>query len=145
MATAPAGCQPVRVAVSPNGAVVWVSARGSNRLLAFSATRLRARPAQSLLASVRVWAAPVGITVLSTGSRVVVADSNRFGPPGQRGRLTVVDTKAALAHRPALLGSIQAGRFPRELAVVPGRQLVLVTDFGSNRLQVVDTSRLPDG
>jgi len=96
----------------------------------------------ALLATVRVGAAPVGLAVLAGGSRVVVADSNRFGGPGARGRLSVVDARATLAHEHALIGSLPAGAFPRDLASVPGRQRLLVTNYGSNELEVVDTTRL---
>ncbi len=143
VARALAGCSPVRVAVSPNGAVVWVTARGSNSLLAFSASELRHRPARALLASVRVGAAPVGVAVLSGGSRVVVADSNRFSGPSQRGRLSLVDVRGALAHRPAVVGSLPAGTFPRDVAVVSDR--LLVANFGSNELEVVDATQLAHG
>ena len=51
LATASAMQQPVRVAVSPSGAVVWVTARASDRLLAFSAAKLRTDATHSLLVS----------------------------------------------------------------------------------------------
>jgi 6-phosphogluconolactonase (cycloisomerase 2 family) len=82
VATVHAGCQPVRVAVSPAGRTVWVTARASDALLAFSASRLRSSPAHALLAAVRVGEAPVGLAVVNGGRSVVVADSNRFGAPG---------------------------------------------------------------
>jgi len=47
VSTVAAGCQPVRVITSASGQVVWVTARGSNALLGFSAGRLRTdRPAR---------------------------------------------------------------------------------------------------
>lgn len=141
--SAAAGCDPVRVAVSPNGRVVWVTARESNSLLAFSASRLRTDPRHALLASVRVGAAPVGLAILNGGSRIVVADSNRFGAPGRAAELSVIDTHAALSHKPAVIGAIPAGAFPREMSVVSQRNWLLITNFGSNQLEVVDTSRLP--
>lgn len=41
-ATAGAGASPVRVALSPGGAVAWVTARGSDALLGFATSRLAA-------------------------------------------------------------------------------------------------------
>jgi hypothetical protein len=42
---------------------------------------------------------------------VVVADSNRFKTPGARAEVTVVGTAAALAHHPAILGTMPTGAF----------------------------------
>ena len=42
-----------------------------------------------------------------------MADSNRFHALGARSDLSVVDVAAALAGRPAVIGRIPAGRFPR--------------------------------
>jgi DNA-binding beta-propeller fold protein YncE len=138
-----AGCDPVRAAVSPDGKVVWVTARESNSLLAFSASRLRTNPQHALLANVRVGAAPVGLVLLRDGARIVVADSNRFAAPGQAAELTVIDTRAALAHKSAVIGAIPAGAFPREISVDASHKRLLVTNFGSDQLEFVDTSHLP--
>jgi len=56
---------------------------------------------------------------------------------------SVVDTNAALAHRRAVLGVISVGAFPREATVVPQRNWLLVTNFGSNQLDVINTARIP--
>jgi len=125
--SATAGCDPVRVALSPDGTVVWVAARESN----------------GLLARIRVGAAPVGLALLRNGTRIVVADSNRFAATGQTAALTVIDTHAALAHKPAVIGEISAGTFPRELSVQATQNRLLVTNFGSNQLEVIDLSHLP--
>ncbi len=140
VATAPAGCGAVRVAVSPDGSVVWVTARESDDLLAFSATRLRSDPKNALLARVRVGEAPVGLALLDQGRYIAVADSNRFMLPGATAALTIVDTDAALAGKPALLGTVPTGMFPRELAVEPGGKTVLVTNFASGQLELIDLS-----
>jgi DNA-binding beta-propeller fold protein YncE len=112
VASVPADCQPVRVAVSSDGTVVWVTARGSDQLLAFSARGLHSDPAQALLAAVRVGEAPVGLALIADGREVIVADRAQDG-------LTVVSAAAALAHRPAVLGTIPAGTQPREVALEP--------------------------
>jgi hypothetical protein len=142
VASAPAGCDPVRVAVSPGGSIVWVTARESSSLLAFSAARLRADPRHALLARVRVGPAPVGLAVVRGGKRIVVLDSNRFSLT-QAGELSVVDTTAALAHRQAVIGVISVGAFPREATFVPQRNWVLVTNFASNQLDVIPVGRIP--
>ncbi len=135
VANVPADCQPVRVAVSSDGTVVWVTARGSDQLLAFAARRLRSDPAHSLLAAVRVDRGPVGLALIADGRQVIVADR-------AHSRLTVVSVAAALAHRPAVLGTIPAGSQPREMALEPNGDTLLVGDFGSDQLEAVDVANL---
>ncbi len=143
VATVDAGCSPVRVITSADGSVVWVTARGSDRLLGFSAGRLRTDPAHALIASVAVGEAPVGLALVDQGGRIVVADSNRFGVSGAASSLAVVSVAAALAGRPALLGYLPAGDFPREMALEPGGRTLLVTNFGSAQLEAVGVAGLP--
>jgi DNA-binding beta-propeller fold protein YncE len=141
--TVDAGCSPVRVITSANGSVVWVTARGSDRLLGFSAARLRTDPTHSMIASVEVGEAPVGLALVDGGSKIVVADSNRFGAQGAASNLAVVGIAAALAGRPALLGYLQAGGFPREMALEPDGRALLVTNYSSGQLESVDVADLP--
>jgi len=142
MAAVLAGCNPVRVAVSASGQVLWVTARGSDAVVALSAARLRSDPRRALLGWLRVGEAPVGLALTSNGSRLIVADSNRFLTPGRSASLAVIDTAAALAGRPALLGYLPAGRFPRDISVASGGQ-VLVANFMSGQLETVQDADLP--
>ena len=139
-AAVPAGCDPGRVITTAGGATVWVTARASNALLAFSAARLRTDPGRALIAKVEVGAAPIGLTALNGGSRILVANSGRHGTG--RASLGVIDTAAALSGRPAVLGLIQAGLLPREFAVEPGGRTALVTNSGSHQLEAVNVSSL---
>jgi DNA-binding beta-propeller fold protein YncE len=145
VATVDAGCEPVRVAVSPDGTVVWVTARASDALLGFSAARVLADRVNSLVADVRVGEAPVGLAVANNGATIVVADSNRFNVEGAHANLLVVDTSAALAHRPAVLGHIKSGFFPRDMAVTPNGGSVLVANFESGQLEEVGVATLTHG
>ena len=135
-----AGCSPVRVIVSSNGQTVWVTARGSDDLLGFSASSLVSDPSHALVADVEIGPAPVGLSIVSNGTRIVVADSNRFGTAGSA-NLAVVDTEAALARKSALLGYVPAGLFPREMAL-HGNEL-LVTNYSSGQLEALETNTLP--
>jgi DNA-binding beta-propeller fold protein YncE len=138
-----AGCEPVRVVTSADGSVVWVTARASDALLAFSAAKLVSDPSHAFIAGVPVGEAPVGLALVNSGSRIVVADSNRINAPGASASLAVVNVAAALAGRPALLGYARAGLFPREMAAVPGGRILLVTDFSSGQLEAVSLASLP--
>ena len=141
-ATVPAGCQPVRVITSGDGTQVWVTARGSDALLCFSAAKLAADPAHALVADVRVGEAPVGLMAVRDGSVIVVADSNRFSTANATSNLDAVNVAAALAGRPAVIGRIKAGSFPREMALLPSGTL-LVSDFSSGQVESVDVADIP--
>ena len=140
--TATAGCSPVRVAVGDDG-VVWVTARGSNALLGFDAARLVIEPDHAMVANVLVGQAPVGLAVARGGTRVAVADSNRFGVLDSTSGITLVDAAAALASKPAVLGVIPAGAFPRGIAFAPDARTLLVANFDSRELELVDLTGVP--
>lgn len=143
VSTVAAGCQPVRVITSADGAVAWVTARASDALLGFSTALLRSHPARSLVARAGVGEAPVGLALVDNGRQIVVADSNRFQAPGATSSLAVVRVGDALAGRPALAGLLQAGQFPREMTAAPGGRTLLVTCFGSGQLELVNLTGLP--
>lgn len=138
-----AGCNPVRVITSADGSVVWVTARASDALLAYSAARLRTDPSHALLGVIRVGEAPVDLALARGGTRLVVADSDRFNVPGSSASLAVVDVTDLLAGRPALLGYLPAGKFPRQVTAEPGGRVVLVTNFSSSQLEAVEVADLP--
>jgi DNA-binding beta-propeller fold protein YncE len=143
VATVAAGCSPVRVITSADGREVWVTARESDDLLCFSAARLLDDPARALVAVVRVGAAPVGLMLVRNGSLIVVADSDRFQLSGAKADLSVVSVIAAVAGKPAVLGRIPAGQFPREMALVPGGQTLLVSNYASGQVEAVSVPGLP--
>ena len=132
--TAPVPCHPVRVAVSPNGRIVWVTARTGDSLLAFDAARLRAQPSHALVGAVRVGEEPIDLAVTHGGRHVIVADSNLFGRRGVTARLTVVDTTAALRNQPCLVGAIATGTGPSEVALTPGGTTLLVNNSSSDQI-----------
>lgn len=134
-----AGCQPVRVAASPDGRTVWVTALQSNALLAFSAMRLRTDPAAALTGVVRVGSEPVGLLLVDAGRIALVGDSNRGLVPGtgssQPQNLTLINTTAALGHRPAVIGVVRAGLFPRDITFDQATGGVLVANFESDSVE----------
>jgi DNA-binding beta-propeller fold protein YncE len=142
-ATVPAGCNPVRVITSADGREVWVTARASDDLLCFSAAALQADPSRALVAIVRVGEAPVGLMLVRNGSLVVVADSNRFGAAGATSDLSVVNVAAAVAGKPAVTGVIPAGGFPREMALEPDGQRLLVSNYMSGQLEAISIPSIP--
>jgi DNA-binding beta-propeller fold protein YncE len=136
-----AGLQPVRVAVSPNGSTVWVTARASSRVLAFSARRLLTGANKALIADVKVGTAPVGLAFFDGGAGLIVDDSDRFDARGAHPGLTIIDVKDALAGRDSVIAKVRSGRFPREVAVEADGQAALVTNFASDQLETVALGR----
>jgi len=141
--TVPAGCTPVRVITSANGSVVWLTAQGSDALLAFSAARLPTDSAHALLAAVQVGEAPVDLALARAGTLIVVSDSDRYGAGLPPGNLAVVDVADALARRPAFLGYLAAGRFPRDVAASGSGSLLLVANYASGQVEAVNAVGLP--
>lgn len=143
LSNAIAGCAPVRVIVSSDGKVLWVTARQSNKLLAFNASKLLSDPNDALLAAVEVGTWPVGLIFAKHESRILTADSNRQNYTNATAGLSVVDVQAALRGENAVLGSIPTGFFPREFAVSPNGSTILVTDYYSQQVQAVDVATIP--
>jgi DNA-binding beta-propeller fold protein YncE len=138
----PASCSPVRAVLSPDGAHLYVSARGSNALLAFDAARLVSDPANALVTTVPVGNAPVGLEVVDGGQHVIVANSSRFGGPGGED-LMVVDTSKIGQGQASAIGTLPTGRFPRELHATPDGRALILTDFDSHQIELIPLARLP--
>jgi DNA-binding beta-propeller fold protein YncE len=143
VATAQGGCGPDRVLLSPDGQVLWVTARGSDALLGFSTARLRTDPLHALMARVMVGAVPLGLAFADHGSRIVVGDSNLGGSKRFRTNLAVVSTSSALAGKQALLGYVPTGLLPRTVALEPDGSTLLITDQNSGQVQAVRVADLP--
>jgi DNA-binding beta-propeller fold protein YncE len=136
--TVSAGCSPTRIAVSPNGQVVWVTARSSNALLGFSTAGLLGHdPGHALEADVTVGQNPEPVVLLNHGQDILVGDSSRLVGSGAESSLTLVSASAALAGQPALLGTIASGLFPRWAAVDPDGDTAVIADSVSQQLEVV--------
>lgn len=138
-----AGCRPVRVTATPNGQTVWVTARQSNAIVAFSARKLVTDPRHALLTWVRVGVQPIGIAAVNCGADIAVADSHRFKSKFGVPNVAIVDVHAALTGRPAIVGFIRSGLVPRELDVAPDGRSLLVGNYGSGQLETVSLTALP--
>lgn len=146
VATVPAGCSPVRLVTSPKGDIAYVSARASNALLAFDTKKLVDDPANARLGSVPAGIAPVGVAVVDAGTRIVVTSSNRFaGDADDQQVLTVIDAAKMAEGAAAVIGTVPAGAFPRELRTTRDGRTLLLTNFASQSVQMMDVSRLPAG
>ena len=137
-----AGCSPVRLVLSPDGSRAFVTARNSNALLIFDAAKLGSDGRGALIGRVPVGTAPVGVAVVNDGRRVIVTNSNRFGGSADDTQsLTVIDATKIAGGASAIVGSIPAGAFPRELRVTPDGRTLILTNFGSRSVQSIDLSK----
>jgi DNA-binding beta-propeller fold protein YncE len=139
--TVDAGCNPARILLSPDG-TVWVTTRQSNDVLGFSASRLVNKPTQALIRKIAVGQQPIGIALVKNGTRIVVAD-NAMNVASSQSTVAVLDASKALAGKPSLLGYIQSGLYPREMAVSKDGRYLYVTDGGGGEIQVIDLSKVP--
>jgi DNA-binding beta-propeller fold protein YncE len=140
----PAGCSAVRLVLSPSGDRAYVTARNSNMLLAFDVAKLRADPTHALIGRVPVGSSPVGIAVVNGGRQVIVTNSNRFaGSADDHQNLTVIDASRIASGAGAIIGSIPAGAFPREMRVTSDGRTLILTNFGSRTIEMIDLARIP--
>jgi YVTN family beta-propeller protein len=141
LALVPSGCNTVRVALSPDNATAYATARGSNEVFAFDTAKMVPTPDAAQTADVPVGTSPVGITLTVGGGDVVVTNSDRFNT-GTDGTLSAIDTAKITSGAGAVLGIIETGAFPRELSMTSGGTM-LVTNFTSNTVQFIPTNPLP--
>lgn len=133
-----AGCSPVRVAVTANGATVWVSVRGEDRVVAFDAAKIRTDPTHAFVAQAAVGSAPVGMALLAHDSMLAVANSNRFDTGATASTVTVLQLGAT----PSPRSSFATGSFPREFSVSPNGAVLYLTNYNSRIVQMIDVGRL---
>jgi serine/threonine protein kinase/DNA-binding beta-propeller fold protein YncE len=136
-----AGCSPARVI--SDASTVWVTARDSNALLAFSAALLVSDPKHALLAKVQTGLSPIGLAFADGGKRIVLTDTNLNTKPPASGDLAVIDTARALAGKPALLGVVPVNGQPRQVTVADNGATLLMTDMVSADVQSLQLSDLP--
>ena len=87
LASVYAGCSPVRVVLSQDSSIAWVTARAEDSVLAFSTRGLLDHPSPRRGGALRpplvnhaVGTAPVGIQLFDHDRLIAVANSNRFTP-----------------------------------------------------------------
>jgi DNA-binding beta-propeller fold protein YncE len=138
-----AGCNPVRVIISPDGKTAWVTVRESDALLGFDTAKMLSDPKHALVARVDICSNPIGETFAADHTRVVAAcsdlDQNIEGKQG----LAIVNTKAALEgqNRTAYTGMVLTGGLPRQFTV--RGDALMVTNYGAGQLLAIDVNDLP--
>jgi DNA-binding beta-propeller fold protein YncE len=135
--TVNAGCSPVRAVETMDGSTLWVSARGDNRVLAFSTGMLETNAGNALLGYVDTGGtAPVGLRLFDSGKLLAVANSNRFGT----GTANVTVLSVALPAAASVVQTIPTGLFPREITVGSDDRTLYLTNYNSGSFQVISTT-----
>lgn len=132
----PAGCNPVRVAMAPDGKQVWVSARGEDALLRFQIGTGAEAAGQSMVGRFPIGPSPVGVAVRQDGKQVWVALSNRFGK-GTAGQLVGLSDLENDSHMQRL--STPPTGFAREVSFLPDGRTLTVTLFDTEQVEFVPT------
>jgi DNA-binding beta-propeller fold protein YncE len=137
-----AGCNPVRVAISPNGAWLWVTARGDGTVLGIATTSLGTKSENVDMASFHVGTSPIGVAVRSDGRQVWVALSDRFasGKDGGGG----MELAGLIGTGDSHVASVKVvtepvSGFPRELAFLPDGRTLAVGLFKAKRIEFFTT------
>lgn len=140
-----AGCEPVRVAVSPDGSSVWVTARASNHLVVFDATKLTTmQHYDAQIATVQVGTSPIGLVFVNGGRQIITADSNRNNFRNATTGLTVVDIDSALSGKQNF-ARVHTGLFPRSFSLSSDGNTLLVSQFDSNAIQSINLALFSRG
>jgi len=111
--------------------------------VAFDTAKVRDDPAHALLASLAVGDVPVGLALSLDGNTVLVANSHRSrdADDAREATLSVIDTAAALAGKPAVVASLPTGALAREVVAAPSGGF-FVTDYLSKAVAVVAKASL---
>ncbi len=136
ISTVNAGCSPVRAVETSDSSTLWVSARGDNRVLAFSTGMLEVNPGNALLGYADTGAtAPVGLRLFNKGRLLAVANSNRFN----MGTANMAVLSVAVPASAKVVQTVPTGLFPREITVGSDDATLYLTNYSSQSFQVITT------
>ena len=138
ISTVNAGCSPVRAVETADSSTLWVSARGDNRVLAFSTGMLELNPGNALLGYADTGGTvPVGLRLFGKDKLLAVANSNRFGA-GPTANATILSV--AVPASASVVQTFATGLFPREITVGSDDSTLYLTNYESQTFQVISTT-----
>ena len=147
ISTVAAGCSPVRMVETSDQTTLWLTARGDNRVLAFSTGMLELNPDDALLGYADTGGtAPIGLRLFHNQQLMAVANSNRFTASGSGStNATILAIPTPTTAR--VVQTIPTGTFPREITVGADDATLYLTDYGlpsinsgASELQVIQTT-----
>ena len=133
VAAVPAGCNPVRVAASPDGSYIWVTARGDNALLRFNADELRADNKTLHTSKYPAGSSPIGVS--TNGSEVWLAASDRFQTAKKSGLIGMILSGG----EPKTRMELALPGFPRDVTMLKDAHVVMVTLFSAKKVAMIAT------
>jgi hypothetical protein len=86
-------------------------------------------------------ASPVGVAVIDSGRKIVVANSDRFNTGAAAPSLYVIASARVAVNSTPAFGMIPTRGFPREIRATADGHSLLVTNFSAGTLQIVDLGR----
>ena len=132
----PAGCVPVRLALSPSGDRLFATVRDANSILAFDSAKLVSDPEHARLNSIPTGPAPVPLAI--AGRFLISGDSDRSNSDQRQTQLLHLFSLDLLQP----VRTIPAGAYPREMTVSPDSSTLFLTNFWSDTLQIIDLKRV---
>jgi hypothetical protein len=134
IAAVDSGCSPVRAATTPDGATVYVTARGDNHVLAFDAHALETDPSHAFrLAIPSGGEGPVGLELFNGGKAMLVANANNL--TNGQGSIAVFDLSDP--SKPVLQQTIKTRQFPRNINPSADGTRLYLTEFLGDELMVL--------
>lgn len=141
LATVNAGCSPVRAVETSDLSALWITARGDNRVLAFSPGMLELNAGNALLGYADTGGtAPVGLRLFHQGKLLAVANSNRFEDGTGTGSANMTILSVAVPSTASVVQTVSTGVFPREVTLGADDATLYLTNYTSSTLQVVTTA-----
>jgi hypothetical protein len=124
-----AGCSPVRTEETADGNTLWVSARGDNKVLAFSTGMLLSNPENALIGYAPTGGtSPVALKLFDNDKLLAVANSNRFDYTNGMANATILSV--AVPSEAAVVQTVQTGTFPREITLGQDGSTLFLTNYG---------------
>lgn len=140
------GCNPVRVAPSQDGKIVWVTVRGDekiheNLIHVYDAELLRTNPEKAYLSSFNSnGESPIGIVTFSEDRYLAVSNANRFQVKDQNKK--IVPTNVSIfdisnRESPKLITSLPGGGFPRDITTSYDSKSIYVAMWDEGRFKQI--------
>lgn len=134
-----AGCVATRMALSPKGDRVYVTARADDALVVLDATKFLTDPEHAKIATVPVGKSPTGVSLMDGGKKLVVTN---VGTTDEQQTLTVIDAARVTSGTAAIVGTIPVGSGPRDASLTKDGRTLFVPNFNSSTLRLIDLVRL---
>lgn len=128
-----AGCRPVRVVLSSDGARAYVAARASNEIVFFDTATARANSKSARLGSIKLPSSAIGLALTHDGSHLLASNGST---------LTVIDTAKSPIGNDSIKTTAPTSGAGRELFITSDNRTVLLTNNAASLLEIIDLTRL---